>query len=92
MFFSSLTVFATIAFGAFTSAIPLANEQAGVITPKDIVFHVAPANGVVTGDVLPRAGLDSIVSILTDVHSQLVPVTSPLSEFWVCPWTMAYYK
>ncbi|KAI0799991.1 hypothetical protein C8Q74DRAFT_1214061 [Fomes fomentarius] len=78
MFFSSLTVFATIAFGTFTSAIPLVNEQAGVFAAKDIVFHVAPTNGVVTGDVLPRASLDSIVSILTDVHSQLVPVTAPL--------------
>ncbi|KAI0799977.1 hypothetical protein C8Q74DRAFT_1233612 [Fomes fomentarius] len=78
MFFNSLTVFATIAFSAFTSAIPLANEQAGVISPKDVVFPVAPANGVVTGDVLPRAGLDSIVSILTDMHVQLVPVTAPL--------------
>ncbi len=77
MFFSLLTVFATLAFSAFTSAIPLANEQAGVIAAKDVV---APANGIVTGDVLPRSGLDSIMSILTDMHSQLVPVTAPLSK------------
>ena len=75
--FSTIAVFATLAFSAVTSAIPF-NERdaAGELSAVNAALPV-----VDTAALVPRAddAKLSLASILTDAQTQLVPFTQQLS-------------
>lgn len=96
--FSTITVFATVALSAFTSALPLAARDLPLVgslpidgltgaLPVDGVVDSLPVGGVVntvTG-LLPRADATaSVAVILTNAQAQLAPFTQQLSKPTVC--------
>ncbi|KAI0699792.1 hypothetical protein C8T65DRAFT_709876 [Cerioporus squamosus] len=79
--FSSLAVFSTLAFSAFTSALPLSNAVGSPSLPS--VPDVSAVTGVASklpavGSLGSRDATQSVAAILTDVTTKLGPVTDVL--------------
>ncbi|KAI0635395.1 hypothetical protein C8Q77DRAFT_1156690 [Trametes polyzona] len=77
--FSTISVFATVALSAFTSAIPLASRQLPAV--GDLAGSLPVVNGLTgaLGGVLPRAdATTSLAAILSDAQTQLAPLTAQL--------------
>ncbi|KAI1792215.1 hypothetical protein LXA43DRAFT_1181135 [Ganoderma leucocontextum] len=82
MFFSKLSVLAAVAFGAFTSAIPLDTPLGDLPVPVDpsVVTGLLgdlPLSGL--GGVVRRDTPKSLAVVLTGVQAQLAPVTASLA-------------
>lgn len=79
--FSTIAVFATLAFSAVTSAIPTTGT-AGELAVREALPVASVDNLAIVG----RAdeAQDSLAKILTDAQTQLLPFTNQLSTFAVC--------